>query len=478
MSPKRIITIGFELASSDTKYESFRSKISLLDWDIILFKPQISEFTSNSEYYKGKPSLSDSTSFALKESCEHWRREIKQAFDTGKTIIIFLTSLEEIYVDTGSRSYSGTGRNRQATRLVAEYNNYESVPESLAPVNTTGSSMKLSTRGSEVLAPYWTEFESVSQYKVILNGPKVPACIITRTGDKSVGALYRSNSSAGTLLMLPDIDFYSDKFVKEKDGKSTWKPAAGQFAERMVSTVVSLDKTLRSASEVTPEPAWVTDPLFALGTEIALRSQLLEAEQKVEQAQKTKEKLAEDLHFAGLYRNLLFEKGKLLENIIIVSLRICGFSASPFKESDSEFDVVFESSEGRLIGEAEGKDNKAVNIDKLRQLSMNIHEDLQRENVTTPAKPVLFGNGFRLQPLKERGDPFTEKCQSAAGTTSTALVFTPDLFWPVQYLLGNADQEYAKACRMAILSSTGRVTFPSPPVVDNKSDETPPEKAI
>jgi hypothetical protein len=48
--------------------------------------------------------------------------------------------------------------------------------------------------------------------------------------------------------------------------------------------------------------------------------------------------------------------------------------------------VVFESEEGRLIGEAEGKDNKAINVDKLRQLSMNIHEDIQREEVTTPAK--------------------------------------------------------------------------------------------
>jgi hypothetical protein len=58
--------------------------------------------------------------------------------------------------------------------------------------------------------------------------------------------------------------------------------------------------------------------------------------------------------------------------------------------------VVFESEEGRLIGEAEGKDNKAINVDKLRQLSMNIHEDIQREEVTTPAKGVLFGNGYRF----------------------------------------------------------------------------------
>jgi hypothetical protein len=245
----------------------------------------------------------------------------------------------------------------------------------------------------------------------------------------------------------------------------------------MVSTVVALDKALRTTAEVTPEPAWAAEPRFALGTETTLRIHLLDAERKVEEAQKHKEQIVEKLRSACAYRGLLFEKGKPLETVIIEALRLLGFTAAPFKESDSEFDVVFESDEGRLIGEAEGKDNKAVNIEKLRQLSMNIHEDLQRESVTAPAKPVLFGNGFRLQPLNDRADPFTEKCHSAAATSSTALVFTPDIFWPVQYLGSNSDAVYARACRQTLLSSTGRVAFPPPPVAEKIQDETQVEKA-
>ncbi|MGE3151353.1 MAG: hypothetical protein AB7G48_01905 [Nitrospiraceae bacterium] len=205
--------------------------------------------------------------------------------------------------------------------------------------------------------------------------------------------------------------------------------------------------------------------------------QLLEVEQQLEESQKRKEKVSEELRAAGAHRALLFEKGKPLEGAIIEALRVFGFTAAPFKESDSEFDVVFESQEGRLIGEAEGKDSKAVNIDKLRQLAMNIHEDLQRETTSTPAKPVLFGNGFRLAPVAERGDPFTEKCYSAAATSSTALVFTVDMFWPVQYLVGNSDPEYASACRRALLDTTGRVAFPNPPTAPEAADETQIEKA-
>lgn len=472
MSARRILTIGLELASSDTQYASFQSKMSLLDWDIILFKPQILEFSGYGDFYQGKRSLSDSLSFQLKECCEHWRREIKQAVETGKTVIIYLPSLDEVFVDTGQRSYSGTGRNQRTTRHVAEYNNYQAIPAELSPVTATGNSMKLSAKGSEVLAPYWVEFENSSKYSVILTSPKVPACVITRTGDKAVGAIYRSKASAGSMLLLPDIEFYAESFFKTKGDKKTWTPAAIQFAGRMVSTLVSLDKALRVTGEVTPEPAWASVPLFSLSTETALRIQLLQVERDVEEAQKRKEQIAEKLSSASAFRGLLYEKGKPLEAVIIESLRLLGFTAASFKESDSEFDVVFESAEGRLIGEAEGKDTKAVNIDKLRQLSMNIHEDLQRESVTAPAKPVLFGNGFRLQPLNERADPFTDKCHSAAATSSTALIFTPDLFAPVQYLIKAPDAEYARACRVVILESTGRVSLPTSPATEPQQDET------
>jgi hypothetical protein len=469
---RRILTVGLQLASTDVEFASFQSKTSLLDWDVVLFRPQIDGFIRHDSFFQGKPSLSDSASFQLKECCEHWRREIKEAVESGKTVIVFLPPLQEVYVDTGERRYSGTGRNQKTTLIVDTYHNYKAIPESLLPVTSTGNSMKLSMRGAEVLAPYWTEFESVSSYKVILTNQTVPACLITRTGEKAVGALFRSKSSVGTLLLLPDINFSPDDFTKVKGGEEFWTAAANRFAARMVATVVALDKALRTKDELTPEPLWASEPRFALGAEGTLRVQLLEAERKVEKAQRNKERISDELTAAGALRALLYEKGRPLENAIIAALRVLGFAAAPFKESDSEFDVVFDSAEGRLIGEAEGKDNKAVNIDKLRQLSMNIHEDLQRESVAVPAKPVLFGNGFRLQPLSERSDPFTDKCASAASTSSTALVYTPDLFLPVQYLLSNPNADYARACREKLLLSTGRVIFPAPPVAE------PPKKDV
>jgi hypothetical protein len=206
-----------------------------------------------------------------------------------------------------------------------------------------------------------------------------------------------------------------------------------------------------------------------LERERQLRVALLESEREVEEAQRRKEELLENLQSAGRLRALLYEKGKPLENAIIEALQLLGFKAEPYKDASSEFDVVFESAEGRLIGEAEGKDNKAVNVDKLRQLAMNIHEDLQRDEVSAPAKGILFGNGYRLLPVSEREPSFTEKCISAARTSATALVATADLFRVVHYLSDQGDPQFATQCREALLNAIGPASFPEPPPIDRSA---------
>ncbi|MFZ2452517.1 MAG: hypothetical protein WAW36_18575 [Methylovulum miyakonense] len=143
MSIKKILSVGFELASNDVKYCNIQSDASLLDWDIVLFKPNMDSYLSYAEIFQGKPSLSDSYSFQLKERCEHWRREIKDAVESGKTVIVFLSELQEVYVDTGQRTYSGTGRNQKTTRHVSLHSNYTTIPEAIKPISTKGTAIKL-----------------------------------------------------------------------------------------------------------------------------------------------------------------------------------------------------------------------------------------------------------------------------------------------------------------------------------------------
>lgn len=464
--PKRILTVGVDLASDDIANEDFDSRTSLLDWDIVLFRPSIESWVSNREQYKGKPSLNDRDSFQIKEASEHWRREIKQAVDSNKTVVVYLPQLSEVYIDTGDRQYSGTGRNRATTRIVSLFSNYNFLPLELQPVNSSGTAIKLASTATAVFAPYWSEFGALSEYNVLIQSQEYQSILLTRNGDRTVGIWVKSKTSNGSLLCLPDIDFYQDGFLQDPDDDSgtEWTPEAHKFAARLVASIVALDSALRAESEITPAPSWASDAEFTIAPEPMLRSKLLEVEGELERVQRHKEDVQRKLTDAGALRALLYEKGKPLEQAIISALTMIGFEAKPFRDEASEFDVVFESSEGRLIGEAEGKDNKAINVDKLRQLAMNLHEDLQREDVTSPAKGVLFGNPYRLTHPSERNEaPFTEKCVLAARSNGTALVTTSKLFEVAQYLSSTVDDEYGRRCRKILVESVGVVDLPSPP---------------
>ena len=155
--PNKIVIVGMSLALDEVAFKSIYSQVSLLDYDISVFNPDISSlYGYYSDHYLGKPCLDDTNSFKLQEQIAHWRREILGAVRAGKTVFLLLNELQEVYVATGQKSYSGTGRNRQTTRLVTSISNYSLVPGRIDVVNSKGTSMKLSGHDN-ALTTYLTE---------------------------------------------------------------------------------------------------------------------------------------------------------------------------------------------------------------------------------------------------------------------------------------------------------------------------------
>jgi len=102
---KKIFTVGFEIPGGDVENLSFRSEQSLLDADIIVFEPSFVDAYHSTESYQGKRVLTDSDSFRIAEDISHWKSELKAAFDSGKTVFIFLTRLEEVFRYTATNSF-------------------------------------------------------------------------------------------------------------------------------------------------------------------------------------------------------------------------------------------------------------------------------------------------------------------------------------------------------------------------------------
>jgi len=466
MAKNRIFTVGFNLPGDEFEYIEFNSDRTLLDADIVLIEPTLGD-ANGYESYNGKTLLNEHSSFVVKQRLDHWRSEIIAAVRAEKLVIVYLASPRECYRYTGGKQYSGTGRSRVTTNMVAEVSSYEAIPNLKAIKPKSGTEIQID-KDARFLVPYWSEFSKFSPYEVEIEGDFKQILLRSRSGNRILGACVSSIN--GRLLYLPPLRYDEEVFLgyDKKLDETYWTKEALQFGKRLVAVLGALASSLKEAGQVTPAPDWTTESKFRLSLESRLELDISECSANISTLQIQKERLEGELLQAGSLRRLLYEQGKPLEAAILEALRLLGFDAQSFANENSEFDSVFISSEGRCIGEAEGKDNKAINIDKFSQLERNIQEDFAREDVEEYAKGVLFGNAFRLVPLDKRGEFFTDKCLSAAKRASAALIRTPDLFVPAKYLQETPeDIGYAQQCREAIFKAVGEiVSFPEPPVDD------------
>nr|VFJ92978.1 MAG: hypothetical protein BECKLFY1418A_GA0070994_102736 [Candidatus Kentron sp. LFY] len=465
MSKRTVASVGYHIPDVDVEDISIKSKASLLDYDVVIFDPSIYHFYGYSYGdYLGKPCLDDHNSFSLGEHIEHWKREILDSIKAGKNVFFMLNKEQEVYVATGEKTYSGTGRNRQTTKHVTSTSNYRIVPGAVKVTNAAGSNMVLVGKDN-VLAPYWSALGKISEFRVLLEGDGVKPIVQTKTGEKIVGAHLRYKNADGNLLLLPYVDFERKEysFQSEEDKQYYWTEEAGTLGKSFLSSILALDKILRSTGELSAKPDWLTQNKYILPKEEEVRNNLIAVESEIERLHQKKDELLHRIEEESFLKRLLYENGKPLEGAIRLSLELMGFTVSQFENDESEFDVVFESSEGRLIGEAEGKDNKAINIGKLRQLEMNIHEDYERDEVQNIAKGALIGNAYRLTEPSEREDFFTDKCLTAANRSGTALIRTIDLFTVARYLSATTNEEFASKCRKTIIETVGVVVFPETP---------------
>jgi hypothetical protein len=464
MAKRTIFTVGLDLPGDEFEQVQFSSDRTLLDADIILYEPTLGSYSSH-ESYEGKSLLSQHSSFETKRQLDHWRTEIIAAVNAGKLVIVFLAKPIECYRYNGEKRYSGTGRSQVTTNIVVPMSSYDAVPKLRTAISKSGTEIRIE-QDSAYLTSYWAEFSKNSSYEVEIDGDFNKTLLKSRAGDRTVGAAF--HGPEGTLLLLPPLRYDQSKFERysEKDDKTYWTPEALKFGKRLVSALVGLGNNLKKTGQETPPPDWSMRSEYRVAEEASLEAAISKCIANITSLQAEKLKLEANLVEAGGLRRLLFEQGKPLEHAVLQAMKLLGFDGQPFADGESEFDGIFISPEGRCLGEAEGKDNKAINIEKFSQLERNLQEDFARDEVTEHAKGILFGNAYRLAAISDRSEFFTAKCISAAKRIGAALVRTPDLFAPAKYIKENpSDKEYAVTCRAAIFRSEGEVVvFPPPPL--------------
>lgn len=458
---KEIVGIGFVIPSdNENDYIRLDSLTSLSEYDTVVINPSFigTEYSSDSSH-NGKSCYNHNSSRKINEHSEHWKREIISFLKTGKTIFINLDECKNFYIQTGRTNYSGTGRNRQATNIVAEFDNYKFLPDIDGIKFNTAHGKKI-VAADPLFKNFFSDFEKYMTYTTyILEHPNMNISFTTKNKDKILGGYIEAQG--GHLVFLPNIDFDIEELYS-KNINSTYSKEAKTLGFKFKQHLIEIDNAIRKETTKTVRPIWLNETEFQIKNSSEIQKKIDAKSQQIKDIEIEIAEFQKDFLESEKLNDLLFETGKPLENAVTYALTILGFRAENFDNGKLELDQVIISPEGvRFIGECEGKDNKQIDITKFRQLSDSLNEDYEREDVNEKAYGLLFGNPFRLTPPNERTNPFTQKCISGANREKIGLIETRELYKVAKYLLENRDVKFQKKCRQTILCNLGKIiVFP------------------
>jgi hypothetical protein len=409
---------------------AFDSKKSLIDYDTVVFT-------------LGAPGITSSPKPGgwLAKALQHWRTELAEVLKRGGTAFVICDEPFKVEVTTGS--------------VKKDVSSYSFLPMDL----------KIISKRGDVVRPCQTsdnfslkKHAGILRYVVVIQAELDNYLFETRGGEYKVGGIKKFG--AGNLVLLPVPHIHGLLPDGVPVNHINHKEAQEQFLRSLVEFAEELRAPTRDSA-----PAWIKD---SYRPALRLSNLLAEAEDAAAKIERLKSRIeAIQLEGADLlkFEVLLYGKGDQLEEVVRVALSMMGFAVEKYDQEDLRFDLVAISAEGRFLGEVEGKDNTHIDVTKIRQLSGNIDEDYNREDILEPAHGVLFGNAFRKIAPSERGDFFTQKVLLTAARRKIALVRTPDLMPVVQSILDGASEDYKAACRKAIFDSEGKiVTFPAAPM--------------
>lgn len=452
---KSIVAVNCDIPTAERALNYF-SGASLRDFDIAVFNPRFPP--CERVYFDGGGSVfSIEATKDLANAKTHWLRELTNCLKAGKTVFVVL---DEHQVDAGA--IGSTTKNRQRTYSSMPIHNYGAIPGALEVSNTKGSKIVSVEPRYRGLLDAINDF---AEYRVVISS-NAPKPIYAAKDGSTIGAECRFKDWPGVMVLLPFFQFSGGEFVERASGgEEVWTDKALRASNALTSQLVDIDKVLRTSSKSAPPPHWMSE--IAMPAAVGHIDQAIsELDKRIEVLQQKRSEEVSRKADLMKYSRLLYENGKPLERAIEKALRLLGFSAEGLEAGALEIDHVITSPSGkRMIGETEGKDNSAIDITKFRQLESNIGEDFQRDEVTEPAKGVLFGNGFRLNNPADRAEQFTEKSVINAKRLGSSLVRTSDLYTAVAYVLDNPnDDAFKAACRAAIEDAPGGIVqFPKPP---------------
>jgi hypothetical protein len=316
----RLLSLDFDpVYGADTTRSNFEGDLSVFDYDVVIWDPAGSlgnYVNAYTESYQGLPCLSDDASVRMQSDVKRRQSEFTDFVNAGRCLVAIATPPQKCYIATGSKDYSGTGRNRLTTRHVTPLDLLSALPTS-GPTFTLASGDRIDFDGDGSMVSLLRRYKKFLSYEAVISGFAGTVLAHVTGTDRTVSGMQRSKN-AGHFIILPTLNFEAD-LGKDKDDEldeedeKRWVKEAPEFQAELLSAIEQLGGSVAS------RPAWAdnfaTAEQLTIGEELSKQLARVEAARtKLSTLQRQKEEAeSKDQLYLGTGRSLELEVKSVLE---------------------------------------------------------------------------------------------------------------------------------------------------------------------
>jgi hypothetical protein len=392
----KVLAIGHEFHDERIASVNFRHPVTALEYDAVIWWPgSVRTAYEAAGMFQGRPSLPDSASFQLRDDASRRLGEFRQLLKLGRTLILVVPRPESWNMDTGKREYSGTGRNRQVTRIVETMELERLLPVDLGLTAAQGT--EIAPVGSGPTTDFWRSQRKILYYDAYMSTPVGEPTMVIRGTDHVVGSIGRVDG--GLVVCLPQPNLSEPEWRwEDEDGNDADEErlTVDPDEELFVGALLELLGQLRSSGEKLP--AWTSD--YALEREADQFAALQAAGKRVARAQDKVAELEADLARLRERKALFSGSGLGLEVAVEHALRALGFDVEHGAVGRTDRVIIWKGREA--VVEIKGVEKSAAekHAAQLQKWVSERHAETGNE-----PKGILVVNAWRNTPLADRGKP-------------------------------------------------------------------------
>ena len=392
-----LLDCNFTLGDADSL--GFSSVISVFDYDVVIWDPRgtfESYIGQRHATFRGRPSLSETDSVALVDSLERRGREFRDFLELGRAVVVIASPPCVVWVDTGAKETSGTGRNQKVTRLVKDVDLLQALPFAFEGVEGSGIELELA---SEAASDLWQETKAGWMYRCILERYPGEPLFRVEGVDKTVGS-FQITEKGGFIAVVPE----------------PWIPEDEDFKGDRNANAKALFRWVQRMCEADAEalPSWCAEVLFPSALE--REANIVKAEASLDRILVRIEKLKTAQAEDDQWKRLIASQGTQLERQVQAGFEILGFDVLEVRPGRSDLRL---SRDGQIVVVEVKGVGKSAAEKNAAQLEKWVAEELA-DGVR--AKGILLVNGWYRQPPAKRRSVFPQQMLKYSTTRDHCLV--------------------------------------------------------